>query len=170
MAQAAAHAFATGSLGDQDNPTRAVAVVQAGAGVGKSAAYIAPGVAIALARTTRLLIASSTVALQEQLVNKDLPAFAKAMPEAFTFALAKGRGRYLCRLKALRQARLAPQQAGFDLDFDPDEPFNRPALRAQHSQGPAPLPGPPDQGRRADGHEDDDDDDLTSSPPKGFAL
>lgn len=121
MAQAAAHAFATGSLGDQDNPTRAVAVVQAGTGVGKSAAYIAPGVAIALARNTRLLIASSTVALQEQLVNKDLPALAKAMPEPFTFALAKGRARYLCRLKALRQARLAPQQAGFDLDFDPDE-------------------------------------------------
>ena len=44
------------------------------------------------------------VALQEQLVNKDLPALAALMPQPFKFALAKGRGRYVCKLKLDRLA------------------------------------------------------------------
>ncbi|MFY7905233.1 MAG: ATP-dependent DNA helicase DinG, partial [Burkholderiaceae bacterium] len=87
---------------DEVPPRRAFAVIQAGTGVGKSLAYSAPAVALALARNTRVLIATATVALQEQLVNKDLPALAASLPQPFRFALAKGRGRYVCRLKLER--------------------------------------------------------------------
>ncbi|MFX8441378.1 ATP-dependent helicase, partial [Acinetobacter baumannii] len=61
-------------------------------------------IALALERGTRVLISTATVALQEQLVNKDLPALAALMPQPFKFALAKGRGRYVCKLKLDRLA------------------------------------------------------------------
>ena len=83
---------------------RAIAVIQAGTGVGKSLAYSAPAVALALARGTRVVISTATVALQEQLVNKDLPALAARLPGGFRFALAKGRGRYVCKFKLERLA------------------------------------------------------------------
>ena len=96
MAQATARAFAAATLGEtQDVPQRAIAVVQAGTGVGKSAAYNAVGIAIAKMRKTKMVISTASVALQEQLVNKDLPLLARHMPEPFSFALAKGRGRYV---------------------------------------------------------------------------
>jgi ATP-dependent DNA helicase DinG len=78
---------------------RAIAVVQAGTGVGKSAAYAASVIPLALAQQKRVIISTATVALQEQLMAKDLPALSAALPQSFTFALAKGRGRYVCRLK-----------------------------------------------------------------------
>ena len=59
--------------GGEPAPTRSIAVIQAGTGVGKSLAYCAPAIALALARGTRVLISTATVALQEQLVSKDLP-------------------------------------------------------------------------------------------------
>lgn len=78
---------------------RAIAVVQAGTGVGKSAAYAATVIALALAHQKRVVLSTATVALQEQLLAKDLPALSTALPQPFSFALAKGRGRYVCRLK-----------------------------------------------------------------------
>ncbi|MFN3494651.1 MAG: ATP-dependent DNA helicase DinG [Hydrogenophaga sp.] len=85
--------------GDAALPDRGIAVVQAGTGVGKSAAYASTVIPLALAQQKRVLISTATVALQEQLMAKDLPALSAALPESFTFALAKGRGRYVCRLK-----------------------------------------------------------------------
>lgn len=78
---------------------RAVAVVQAGTGVGKSAAYLATVVALGLAHGRRVVVSTATIALQEQLLHKDLPALAASMDAPLTYALAKGRGRYVCRLK-----------------------------------------------------------------------
>lgn len=102
--------------------TRAIAVVQAGTGVGKSLAYCAPAIALALARNTRVLISTATVALQEQLVHKDLPALAAALPDMpFRFALAKGRGRYVCRLKLEQLGGLVEPGVGAaeaDAEFD----------------------------------------------------
>jgi ATP-dependent DNA helicase DinG len=98
MAECVAHTFAKAQLGkveDGAEPQRAIAVIQAGTGVGKSLAYCAPAIAIALARGTRVVISTATVALQEQLVHKDLPLLAAQMAERFRFALAKGRGRYV---------------------------------------------------------------------------
>ncbi len=112
-------------------PRRAFAVIQAGTGVGKSMAYSAPAIALALARNTRVLIATATVALQEQLVNKDLPALAAVLPQPFRFALAKGRGRYVCRLKLERL--LGPDAQAEDDDLFGDLPpaeSNAPAADA----------------------------------------
>jgi ATP-dependent DNA helicase DinG len=101
---------------------RAIAVVQAGTGVGKSAAYAATVIPLALAQGKRVMISTATVALQEQLMAKDLPALAAVLPQPFAFTLAKGRGRYVCRLKL-------DQMAGGDVatsdlfgDADDDKP------------------------------------------------
>ena len=47
----------------------------------------------------RLVIATATVALQEQIVYKDLPDLMRNSGLNFSFALAKGRGRYMCLSK-----------------------------------------------------------------------
>jgi len=86
-------------LADAPPGDRAIAVVQAGTGVGKSAAYAATVIPLALAQQKRVILSTATVALQEQLMAKDLPALSAALPQPFSFALAKGRGRYVCRLK-----------------------------------------------------------------------
>jgi ATP-dependent DNA helicase DinG len=105
MAALIAHTLSGVSLGDGSVsgeaglPERGIAVVQAGTGVGKSAAYVSTVIPLALAQQKRVVISTATVALQEQLIAKDLPALAAALPEPFTYALAKGRGRYVCRLK-----------------------------------------------------------------------
>lgn len=105
MAAHIAHTLSGVTLGDgavasdAALPARGIAVVQAGTGVGKSAAYASTVIPLALAQQKRVIISTATVALQEQLIAKDLPALASALPEPFTFALAKGRGRYVCRLK-----------------------------------------------------------------------
>ena len=105
MAEAVAQTLAHAELGKNiqgPQPQRAIAVIEAGTGVGKSLAYSIPAIAIALERGTRVIISTATVALQEQLVHKDLPALAARLPQPFVFALAKGRGRYLCKLKLER--------------------------------------------------------------------
>ncbi len=111
-----------GDEGSEDDAIeRSIAVIEAGTGVGKSLAYAAPAIQMALARGTRVLIATATVALQEQLVHKDLPALAAALPEPFTFALAKGRARYVCKLKLERLASDAVDDDGlFPDDATPD--------------------------------------------------
>ena len=122
MAEKVAQTFSIATLGkteeDGDAPTRAIAVIQAGTGVGKSLAYCAPAIAAALARNTRVMISTATVALQEQLVNKDLPALAAILPQDFRFGLAKGRGRYVCKLKLSRHAGTADEAEEDDLFTD----------------------------------------------------
>ncbi len=117
--------------GEAGRPDRGIAVVQAGTGVGKSAAYAATVIPLALAQDKRVLISTATVALQEQLIAKDLPALAALLPQPFNFALAKGRGRYVCRLKLDQLA--AGEDAGADL-FDGEgggKPWGDAAQRTQ---------------------------------------
>jgi len=103
MVQAIAAHLSRADIGDCAAPEKSVLVVQAGTGVGKSAAYLSTVVAMALERKTRVVVSTATVALQEQLIHKDLPALARTMPQPFNFALAKGRGRYVCKVKLERQ-------------------------------------------------------------------
>lgn len=119
MAQRIAASLSGVTLGEHPQPAQAIAVIQAGTGVGKSAAYLSTTVAMALARQTRVLISTATVALQEQLMRKDLPALAAVLETPFVYALAKGRGRYVCKLKLERQAG-AGADAGDEL-FEPDQ-------------------------------------------------
>jgi len=102
MAQCVATTLAAADLGEHPHPAKAIAVIQAGTGVGKSAAYASTAIAMALQRKTRVLISTATVALQEQLMTKDLPALAQSMAQPFAYALAKGRGRYVCKIKLER--------------------------------------------------------------------
>jgi ATP-dependent DNA helicase DinG len=74
-------------------------VAEAPTGSGKSLAYLAP----AVASGKKVVVATSTIALQSQLVGKDLPALAQHGGVPFTFALLKGRSNYICRAK-LRSA------------------------------------------------------------------
>jgi ATP-dependent DNA helicase DinG len=76
-----------------------VCVVEAGTGTGKTIAYLLPSIIMAKAMGKKLVVSTATVALQEQIVNKDLPELHRHSELAFSFALAKGRGRYLCLSK-----------------------------------------------------------------------
>ncbi|TKB48225.1 ATP-dependent DNA helicase DinG [Ferrimonas sediminicola] len=78
---------------------RRIVVVQAGTGTGKSLAYCLGAIPQALASGRKVCIATATVALQEQLVNKDLPLVQKHSGLNFRFGLAKGRQRYACLSK-----------------------------------------------------------------------
>ena len=80
------------------------AVVQAGTGTGKSVGYLVPAALHATAADGgAVVIATATIALQKQLVDRDLPRLADAVApllgRAPTFALVKGRRNYVCRHK-----------------------------------------------------------------------
>jgi len=73
--------------------------VEAGTGIGKSLAYLAPALAAAEATGERVLISTNTLTLQDQLTERDLPVLAAALGRPVNFAVLKGRANYLCRRK-----------------------------------------------------------------------
>lgn len=87
-------------------------VAEAGTGVGKSFAYLVPAVLAALESQTRAVISTHTIALQEQLMGKDIPFLQRHLGRSFKAVLAKGRGNYLC-LRRLARAE------GFSGDLFP---------------------------------------------------
>jgi ATP-dependent DNA helicase DinG len=86
------------ALGDPEADVP-IAVVEAGTGTGKTIAYLIAALPVARARRKRVVVASATVALQEQLMFRDLPDILRHSGLSFEVALAKGRGRYVCLLK-----------------------------------------------------------------------
>ncbi len=90
MATAVAAAFETGEH----------LVVQAGTGTGKSLAYLVPAIVRAINEDEPVVVSTATIALQRQLVDRDLPrladSVADALPRPPQFALLKGRRNYLC--------------------------------------------------------------------------
>ena len=76
-----------------------VCVVEAGTGTGKTLAYLVSALPVAQALNKKLIVSTATVALQEQVLNKDIPDLLKHSDLQFTYMLAKGRGRYLCLAK-----------------------------------------------------------------------
>ncbi len=75
-------------------------VVEAGTGIGKSLAYLVP----ALRSGKRVVVSTGTIALQEQLVRKDIPLVAGALGLDPRVVLLKGRSNYLCKLKYERMS------------------------------------------------------------------
>ena len=71
-------------------------VVQAGTGTGKSLAYLIPS----MLAGERVVVATATKALQDQLAGKDLPSVASLAAGEFSFAVLKGRSNYLCKQRA----------------------------------------------------------------------
>src|SRR5688572_15981797 len=80
-------------------------LVEAGTGVGKSFAYLLPAIDYAVKHKKRVVISTHTIALQEQLIEKDIPLIQAVYPDEFTAVLVKGRSNYLCqrRLDQTRQ-------------------------------------------------------------------
>jgi ATP-dependent DNA helicase DinG len=78
--------------------------VEAGTGVGKSYAYLAPLILFAARNESRAVVSTYTISLQEQLVRKDIPFLLRHMRTDLEPVLVKGRGNYLC-LRRLARAR-----------------------------------------------------------------
>ncbi|MEM1329873.1 MAG: helicase C-terminal domain-containing protein [Planctomycetota bacterium] len=106
MADAVASAF--------DDKSRVL--IEAGTGVGKSYAYLVPAFLRALEHGETVVIATNTIALQEQLVNRDIPLLQSTLSEPdpsepwsgrVRAVLVKGRGNYL----SIRRLKLAGQRA-----------------------------------------------------------
>ena len=91
--------------------------VQAGTGTGKSLGYLVPAIRHAVAASTTVVVSTATIALQRQLIDRDLPRLAAALEpmlgSAPTFAILKGRRNYLC----LHRLNTGPLDEGEDL-FD----------------------------------------------------
>ncbi len=88
-----------------------ILVVQAGTGTGKSFAYLAP----IIASGKKAVIATATIALQNQLAQKDIPILEKIFPGK-KFAVLKGRSNYICRAKLNDQP--TDEEAGVFEPFD----------------------------------------------------
>ncbi len=123
MAEAVAHAFATGEH----------LAVQAGTGTGKSLAYLVPAIARALSDQTPVVVSTATIALQRQLVDRDLPRLADALagvlPRKPKFALLKGRRNYLCLNKIHRGAEADEPDLSQEELFTASSPLGRDVQR-----------------------------------------
>jgi ATP-dependent DNA helicase DinG len=112
MAEAVAHAFDTGEH----------LAVQAGTGTGKSLAYLVPAIARAVEGDEPIVVSTATIALQRQLVDRDLPrlveSLADTLPRRPDFALLKGRGNYLCLNKIHNGPASEPDEPQEEL-FEP---------------------------------------------------
>ena len=95
--------------------------VQAGTGTGKSLAYLVPAIRHALEADQAVVVSTATIALQAQLVDRDLPRLTKALEPVLgqepSFAILKGRGNYLCRHKIESGAQA--EDPGDEQLFDP---------------------------------------------------
>jgi len=93
--------------------------VEAGTGVGKSFAYLVPAIEQVCRKKGRVLVSTFTITLQEQLINKDLPFLAQALPYPFDAVLAKGRGNYLCKRRLeFTQRRMGGMLDSFESELD----------------------------------------------------
>ncbi|CAK2433279.1 ATP-dependent DNA helicase DinG [Vibrio crassostreae] len=87
------------TLCGQYHKSNRMIVAEAGTGIGKSLAYLMATIPVAVLNNRKIVISTATVALQEQLVNKDLPLYRRLTDREFSFILAKGRQRYCCAEK-----------------------------------------------------------------------
>jgi ATP-dependent DNA helicase DinG len=99
--------------------------VQAGTGTGKSLAYLVPAVRHAMTTEGTVVVATATIALQRQLIDRDLPRLVTAVKPLLgrepRFAILKGRRNYLC---LHRQRGAVDPKTGDPQDalFDPVDP------------------------------------------------
>ena len=103
MAEAVAAAFEAGEH----------LMVEAGTGVGKSFAYLVPAVERALRSGGKVVVSTHTIALQEQLIEKDIPFLQRVLPEKFAAVLVKGRRNYI---GLRRLARASKRQGSLFVD------------------------------------------------------
>ena len=111
------------SLGHSDAGKR-LGVIEAGTGTGKTVGYLLSALPIARAKEKTVVVATGTIALQEQLILKDIPDLLEACDWDHQVALVKGRGRYVCNMR-LEQCldAIKSKEAGLFL-FEDEMPFN----------------------------------------------
>jgi ATP-dependent DNA helicase DinG len=124
MAEAVQHAIETGEH----------LAVQAGTGTGKSLAYLVPAIRYATATRSTVVVATATIALQRQLIDRDLPrlvtALAPLLGQEPVFAILKGRRNYLCLHRQRGGPADDPQDALFEpVDTGPTSPLGRQVKR-----------------------------------------
>ncbi|WP_225993435.1 ATP-dependent DNA helicase [Actinomadura rudentiformis] len=97
---------------------------QAGTGTGKSLAYLVPAIRHAVAKGTTVVVSTATIALQRQLVDRDLPRLAETLGpllgKELKFAILKGRRNYLCLHRVQTGVPDDPEDGGESL-FDPQQ-------------------------------------------------
>ena len=116
-------------------------VVRAGTGTGKSLAYLVP----AVVSGERVVVATATKALQDQLAEKDLPSVSAALDRPVDFAVLKGRANYLCLERAAEVGGRGVQQdlgAAADASWPDGDPSGE--------DGPGVPEGPGDAGGLVD--------------------
>lgn len=87
------------------------ALLEAGTGTGKSLAYLIP----AIEHGEKVIVSTDTIALQEQLIKKDLPFLEKALERPISYAVAKGKSNWLCPRnikEGVHQNTISPNNAG----------------------------------------------------------
>jgi ATP-dependent DNA helicase DinG len=111
-------------------------IVEAGTGVGKSLAYLIP----AIRSGKKIVVSTATIALQEQLVRKDIPLVVRALDLPVRVELLKGRNHYLCRSKLdkMRSERLVAQSGSMEKIWDWAD-VTKTGDRAELPFAPAPL-------------------------------
>ena len=72
-------------------------IVEAGTGTGKTLAYLIPSIKWAVTNKKRVIIATNTINLQEQLLLKDIPLAKSIIKDEFSYVLVKGRNNYVCK-------------------------------------------------------------------------
>ncbi len=100
-----------------------ILAVEAGTGTGKSLAYLIPALLWTKRNQGRVAIATKTIALQEQLVYKDIPIARQAVPDAPKASLVKGRNNYVClrKLNDLKSNQLdlfAPEESSVKKEIE----------------------------------------------------
>jgi ATP-dependent DNA helicase DinG len=96
MMQAALLTFLSAKAPDNDERTGGnLAQLEAGTGTGKTVAYCLAAIVASEVLKKTIIVSTATVALQEQLLHKDLPRLAEIIPE-LTYDILKGRARYVC--------------------------------------------------------------------------
>lgn len=103
--------FSARSEASHSPEARHLAVCEGQTGTGKTFAYLTAGALAVRNLKKRLVIATATVGLQEQIVARDLPALVEHTGVDLRYGLAKGRGRYLCLSRLHR--RDAPHARDF---------------------------------------------------------
>ncbi|MDK8762548.1 ATP-dependent DNA helicase [Corynebacterium sp. MSK218] len=97
--------------------------VQAGTGTGKSLAYLVPAFRHAQETGSTVIVSTATLALQRQLVERDLPRLAEALEPLLekkpTFAIMKGRSNYVCLNKVARASEMEDEEALLDAADSP---------------------------------------------------
>ena len=72
-------------------------IIEAGTGTGKTLAYLIPAIKWTVTNKKKVIIATNTINLQEQLLLKDIPLAKSIIKEEFSYVLVKGRNNYLCK-------------------------------------------------------------------------